>query len=220
MTATPYLALVQADPLLAQAQHLAWAQMITAAAVLLILVMVGVVSIMAFRALRTTNQLLHDARRTLERLSPRVEPLLTNISRMSDEAADISREVRRRTERVLQTADHLNRSLRQVSDAAEVRIREFAAVVDVVRAEAEEILLDTAATARGIHATAEALRSRRSPPALPERSPAGIPEPSATAAEPGSESEPAAPEAPPMPPVPDAESSPPPPEPTTTLKED
>jgi hypothetical protein len=58
----------------------------------------------------------------------------------------------------MDTVNDLNRSLRKASGAAEERVRDFAAVLDVVQEEAEQILLDSAATARGLHATAESLR--------------------------------------------------------------
>jgi hypothetical protein len=37
-------------------------------------------------------------------------------------------------------------------------VRQFGAVLDVVQAEAEEVLLDAAATAHGVHSAARALR--------------------------------------------------------------
>jgi hypothetical protein len=68
---------------------------------------------------------------------------------------------------VMDTVHDVNRSMRRAAEATEARVRDFAAVLQVVQEEAEQILLDTAATARGLHATAESLRN------LPAASAAG-----------------------------------------------
>ena len=49
------------------------------------------------------------------------------------------------------------------AQAVETRVKQFGAVVDVVQSEAEEILLDAASTAHGVHAAAEVLRSDKRP---------------------------------------------------------
>lgn len=57
------------------------------------------------------------------------------------------------------TVEDVTGRLRAVVDGVEDRVKRFGAVVDVVQAEAEELLLDAASTARGVHTTAEMLRS-------------------------------------------------------------
>ena len=56
------------------------------------------------------------------------------------------------------TVEDLNKRLRAGVDAVEDRVKRFGAVVDVVQAEAEELLLDAASTAHGVHTTAQMLR--------------------------------------------------------------
>lgn len=57
------------------------------------------------------------------------------------------------------TVEDVNSRLRAAIDSVEGRAKRFSAVIDVVQTEAEELLLDAASTARGVHAAAEMLRS-------------------------------------------------------------
>jgi len=113
-------------------------------------------------ALRSANRVLATMERHVDRLAPRMEPLIEKVTRLADDSRDVTESVRRRVNELMDTVGDLNRGLRKAGEATELRFREFAAVLDVVREEAEEVLLDTAATARGIHTAAEALRG---PPA-------------------------------------------------------
>jgi uncharacterized protein YoxC len=119
----------------------------------------AVVSLVAsLFALHSANRVLATMERHVDRLAPRVEPLIEKVTRLADDSRDITESVRRRVNELMDTVADLNRGLRKAGQATEVRFREFAAVLDVVREEAEDVLLDTAATARGIHTAAEALR--------------------------------------------------------------
>jgi len=140
---------------------------ITSAAVGLFAVISLVASLFA---LRSANRVLATMEKHVDRLAPRVEPLVEKVTRLADDSRDITDAVRRRVNEVMDTVSDLNRRLRNAGEATELRFREFAAVLDVVREEAEEVLLDTAATARGIHTAAEALRapSARPPAEEPE----------------------------------------------------
>jgi methyl-accepting chemotaxis protein len=97
---------------------------------------------------RTANRVIGSLERHVDRLAPRVEPLLENLTRLANDSRDVTESVRRRVNELMDTVADLNRSLKHAGKAAEVRVREFAAVLDVVKEEAEEVLLDTAATAR------------------------------------------------------------------------
>jgi hypothetical protein len=60
------------------------------------------------------------------------------------------------------TVEDLSNRLRTGVDAVEDRVRRFGAVVDVVQTEAEELMLDAASTARGVHTAASMIREGRS----------------------------------------------------------
>ncbi len=128
----------------------------------------AIISLIAsFFALRSANRVLATMERHVDRLAPRVEPLIEKVTRLADDSRDITDSVRRRVNELMDTVGDLNRGLRKAGQVTELRFREFAAVLDVVREEAEEVLLDTAATARGIHTAAEALRRPPARPAAP-----------------------------------------------------
>lgn len=174
MTAIATFALAQVDPgLAAQVGRIATAQIVMAVTMVLIGLAVISAGIAAVMALRAVNRLIKRIERSVEQLTPQVQPLIERATRIATDANDISDKVRRRVNEVTDTIDDLNRNVRKAAAGTEQRVRDFAAVLDVVQAEAEEILLDTAATARGLHATAESLRggdgARKN---LPARKPA------------------------------------------------
>jgi uncharacterized protein YoxC len=151
-------ALLQTDPaLLAQLERIALAQTVLGvlAALLILIVLGGAVA--AFLAARRAAQLV---RRLEQELTPRVDPLIERATRIADDANDVSDTLRRKVHELTATLDELNVALRRASRHAQQRVREFGAVVDVVQEEAETLLLDAAATARGVHTTAESLRTR------------------------------------------------------------
>ncbi len=162
MTDFATLALLQApSDLAAMVDRIAWAQIIMAVAtslVALVVIGLGVAGVLALRALRRTMERLE---RQAERLSPRVEPILGAASRIADDATDVSRQVRKRAESLLDTLERLERDLRTVADAADGRIRRLGAVLDIVQEETEDLLLDATAAARGVHASARALKKHR-----------------------------------------------------------
>jgi hypothetical protein len=94
------------------------------------------------------------------------------ITALATDARDVTDTVRRRVTDLMDTVADVNHSLRELTKSAELRVREFGAVVDVVKGEAEELLIEGAATARGIHTTVEALR--RVPPPTPAGAPASV----------------------------------------------
>lgn len=140
---------------------------ISVGAVLFGLLCLGIL-IAGFRLMRSITGLIDKIEKQIDQLAPRAGPLVDRVTNLATDARDVTDTVRRRVTDLMDTVEHVNKSLRSASTAAELRVREFTAVLDVVKAETEEILMDTAATARGIHRTAEALRQPTLPPrALP-----------------------------------------------------
>lgn len=108
--------------------------------------------------MRSVNRVLGTLERQMDRLAPRLEPLIEKATRLADDSRGITDIVRRTVNDLMDTVADLNDSLKHGGQEARVRVREFAAVLDVVKEEAEELLLDGAATARGIHTASELLR--------------------------------------------------------------
>lgn len=116
-------------------------------------------------ALRSANRAIGVMERHIDRLAPRVEPLIDQVTRLADDSRHVTDTVRRRVNELMDSVGDLNRGIKQATRAAELRVREFAAVIDVVKEEAEEVLIDTAATARGLQSAAETLRGPSTVPA-------------------------------------------------------
>lgn len=139
-------------------ERIATAQMIMAG----IMVVLGLIAlggaIVALLELRSARRLLHNLGDTVDELRPRVAPLVDRALHVTSDVSGITDNIRRKVDDVLFTVEELNRALRRGGQATEERVRRFAEVLDVVQEEAEELMLDAASTARGVHETARQLR--------------------------------------------------------------
>jgi hypothetical protein len=156
---------IQSDPVLVQQfERLVSIQLVGAVALSIISLAVLGVAIASLFAIR---KLIAQIDRTLGQVVPRFDPLLTSVTRIADDAEDVSSELKHRVKNLMKTVDELNERVLTVVDDVEYRVRKFGTVADVVQAEAEEILLDAASTARGVHTASQVLRSGRVAP-MPE----------------------------------------------------
>lgn len=150
-------AILQNEPaIVQQLERLATAQIVVAVSVAFIALSVIAVALGLLLAIR---KLVKTFDRTMAQINPRIEPLLRSATRIGEDAEDVSRDVKERVSGVLETVDELNERLKTGAQAIEDRFKQFGAVVEVVQSEAEELLLDAASTARGVHTAAEVLRS-------------------------------------------------------------
>jgi uncharacterized protein YoxC len=152
-------AILQTDPAIVhQLERLATTQVVVAVALALIaLSALGI----AIGALLAVRKAIGTFDRTMERITPKLDPLLLSASKVAQDAEHVAASVKERVANVLDTVEDLNARLRSGGQAVEDRITKFGAVVDVVQSEAEELLLDAASTARGVHTAAEVLRSEK-----------------------------------------------------------
>lgn len=170
--------LVQTDAaMLAQVEQIADMQRWMTIAMGLVALMIVIATLVAILILLRVRGMMKDAQTTFHRLAPQMKPALQKAQTAVGQVTEVVDEVRARVHDVATTVGDANDALREAVRAAEVRIRELAAVVDVVREETQELLLDGAATAHGIHTTAKALRAPRPtgkalraepPPPIPE----------------------------------------------------
>ena len=146
-------------------QRIATAQMVTAVSmVILSLIAIGG-AIVVLLELRSARRLLHNLGDTVDELKPRLAPLVDRAIHVTSDLAGMTDNIRRRVDDVLFTMEQLNRAVTRGGVAAEERIQRFGEVLDLVQTEAEDLLLDAAATARGVHETSRRLRGepRRRP---------------------------------------------------------
>lgn len=101
--------------------------------------------------------------RGLENLPARTDPMLAAATRVAENAREVSDTVKVRVKDMLDNLDDINARLKNGADAVEDRVKRFGVVMDVVQSEAEDLLLDAASTARGVHTASEQLRARKRP---------------------------------------------------------
>lgn len=152
------LARIQAQADIAgRLEWIAWAQTATAVGTIVITLLVLAVAVAAVAVLRAANRMLRTLEEQAERLAPHAQPLLERAERVAEDAAEISHAIRRNVENVQETVDDLQERLRATLDGAEARVRHLASVLDAVQGEVEELLIEAAATARGLHVAARTL---------------------------------------------------------------
>ncbi len=149
--------LLQTPAVQAQLERIAWSQIVMAVGMAAITLAMLAVAVGAFLLFRSVRRTLGNVQKQVQALAPRAEPLLTAANKLAADATSVSTSARARADEVLATVKDLNERLRALSAETEDRVREFGAVLDVVQAETRDILLDAAAAARGVHATAETL---------------------------------------------------------------
>lgn len=159
--ATVAALLVQDAALGAQLDRIAWSQVVMAVGMILVTLTILAVGTAALLLFRSVRKLIGSVEAQARALAPRAEPILSAASKVASDATGMSGAAKERVEEVLQTVQELNGRLRELAAETEARVRDFGAVLDVVQAETRELLLDAAATARGVHTTAEALQAGR-----------------------------------------------------------
>ena len=150
---------LQTDPeLVRQLSRVATAQMVMMFGAVLFVLLGVLAAAMSYSTLKTLGRTLRSLEKVVDELAPRAEPLIDGATRVAVDTAAMTEAMRRRVNDVLDSTEDFHVRLRAASDAAEDRIRQFGAVLDIVQAETEGMLLGAASTARGIHTAAQALR--------------------------------------------------------------
>lgn len=157
---TPPLALNQATaelPVLVE--RIASAQIVMAVGTSILVLAVLAAMVGAFMLFRSVRRLTDALEREAQRLGPHAVPLLEHASRVGEDARAVSHAFRADAENLHETVGELNRRLRATLDDADERVHQFGGVLRVIQDEIETLLLDAAATARGLHAAAEGLQN-------------------------------------------------------------
>ena len=115
----------------------------------------------AFTALLALIKVRKVMERTLDELNPKSQPIMAALTRVAENAREVSDTVKVRAKDLMDTVDDINERLKNGADAVEGRVRDFGVVVDVVQGEAERLMVEAASTARGVQTAREALRGRR-----------------------------------------------------------
>jgi uncharacterized protein YoxC len=86
----------------------------------------------------------------LDKIYGDINPLMRHASAIADNVDYISTAIRVDVQQVSQTVAAVNQRLQQATDAAEDRINQLNALLDVVQEEAESAFVTTASTIRGV----------------------------------------------------------------------
>lgn len=160
--APPLLVLAQAAPELAERlDRIVVAQIVTAIATAVVALFALAVAIMALATVLALRKALRAVERVADRTAARAEPIIDQAGKITRDLADMTATLRRDFDNVHEVVHDAGRQLRSAVEATDERIRRFGTVLRVVQEEMEEVLLDAASTARGLHTTAEALRTGR-----------------------------------------------------------
>lgn len=152
------IAVAQAGDLASTVKTIATSQIIMAVAMVVILVIVAAGGVLLFSTVRSLMRTV----RTLQRdLTPRAQPLLDQATELAEKANRMADELHQDVDSVHDTVAEINRRVRHAADATEQRLRRLGAVLDIVQEEAQKLLVETTATARGAQAAARALREPR-----------------------------------------------------------
>jgi uncharacterized protein YoxC len=124
----------------------------------ILVLIVGLIALGAMGALSLTlRKSVMALQATVDRLAVDVKPLLHQATRVSEDAHDIVKTVRREVDRIADATAEVSERLLDLSDAAENRIDSVNALLDVMQDEVQDTAISAAATLRGARVGAAAL---------------------------------------------------------------
>lgn len=95
----------------------------------------------------------------IKRIRGDFDPAIRNLTAASEQAKAIGGTLRRNVDELSGTVSETNEKVRRATDAAQARLTELNALLDVVQREAEDIFVRTASAVRGVQKGADALRA-------------------------------------------------------------
>ncbi len=133
-------------------------QVIQAIAVLVL----GLGLILLARAIRRVRQSLSKLDAALTTIGRDARPVLDRARAVGENLNFIAMSVRKEVDRASDTIANAHERLEEALEAAEERVQELGALIDVVQGEVEDTILSATSTLRGIRTGAKLLRRRRS----------------------------------------------------------
>ena len=100
-------------------------------------------------------------RRMIKRVRGDFDPAIRNLTAASENAKAVSGALRKNVEELSGTVSDTNVKVRRATEAAETRLLELHALLEVMQREAEEIFVRTASAVRGVQVGVGALRTLR-----------------------------------------------------------
>ncbi len=149
---------MQTDAVATQLDRIGDIQMVMAIATSILALFALAIAAAALFAVLKIRKMME---RGLDALPAKTDPMLAAATRVAENAREVSDTVKVRVRDVLDNLEDISERLKTGADSIEDRVKRFGVVVDVVQAKAEDLLLDAASTAHGVHTAAEALREKK-----------------------------------------------------------
>jgi uncharacterized protein YoxC len=132
-------------------------------------IVLGVGMIVLARAIFRIMQTLHKLETALDTIGRDARPVLDRARAIGENLNFIAMSVRKEVDRVGDTIAFANERLEDAIEAAEERVQELSALIDVVQGEVEDTVITATSTLRGIRTTAKLLRRQRSDSGDPDK---------------------------------------------------
>lgn len=139
----------------AQLERIMWAQLTMAAVMVVCAIAVVAAAVAVLLLVRRTLDRVEAAK---SELLPHVTPVLSRAATIADDVGHITAGFRDNADDVQETVQDLLDRTRRTVDELDARLRRFGVVLEAVQEQAETLLMDATATARGVQTTARALR--------------------------------------------------------------
>ena len=149
---------MQTDAIATQLDRIGDIQMVMAIATGILALFALAIAAAALFAVLKVRKVLE---RGLDNLPAKTDPMVAAVTRVTENAREVSDTVKVRVRDMLDSLEEISERLKAGADAVEDRVKRFGVVVDVVQTEAEDLLLDAASTARGVHTAAETMREKK-----------------------------------------------------------
>jgi uncharacterized protein YoxC len=127
---------------------------------ILAVLVLGIGMIVLARAINRIFRTLRKVDAALDGIGQDLRPVLDRARAVGENLNFIVMSLRKEVDRVSDTVAVANDRLEEVLEAAEERVQELGALLDVVQGEVEDTLLTATSTLRGIRAGARMLRRR------------------------------------------------------------
>ena len=149
---------MQTDAIATQLDRIGDIQMVMAIATAILALFALAIAAAALFAVLKVRKVLE---RGLDNLPAKTDPMVAAVTRVTENAREVSDTVKVRVRDMLDSLEEISERLKAGADAVEDRVKRFGVVVDVVQTEAEDLLLDAASTARGVHTAAATMREKK-----------------------------------------------------------
>ena len=125
------------------------------------MIVLGIGMIVLGRAVLRITRTLRKLETALDTIGKDARPVLDRARAIGENLNFIAMSVRKEVDRVGDTIAFANERLEDAIEAAEERVQELTALIDVVQGEVEDTVITATSTLRGIRTTAKLLRRQR-----------------------------------------------------------